>query len=114
MPASLCLQQNDQAAQEMSDAAMVFRKRAFHYYFIRLVAGLANTEMAFLAEATVAFVAGLSAIQGGASTGEAAALIALVKMLSAELKSLVTIQLNIIEGYVSLLEICEVFNLEVA
>merc|ERR1711957_316619 len=81
----------DTLAQDLSCAAMVFRKRAFHYYFIRLVASLACAEMAFFAEAVVAFLAGLSAIQGDMSTGSAATLIALVKLLASELRALVEV-----------------------
>lgn len=103
----------DEAAQEVSDAAMVFRKRAFHYFFIRLVATLAPAQMSFFAEAVVALLAGLSAIRGDLSTGEAAALIAVVKLLTTELKAWVNVLLNIIEGYSSLVEICEVFNEDV-
>jgi len=51
----------DEAAQEVSDAAMVFRRRAFHYYFARLVSALAPAEMAFFAEAMVS--------SGGAAPG---------------------------------------------
>lgn len=69
--------------------------------------------MSFFAEAVVALLAGLSAIQGDLSTAEAAALIGVVKLLSGELKNWVNILLNIIEGYSSLVEICEVFNEDV-
>merc|ERR1712113_380543 len=37
----------DTATQELSDAAMLFRKRAFHHFFIRLAAGMAPSEMTF-------------------------------------------------------------------
>jgi len=40
------------------------------------------------------------------------ALIASVKLLADQLKALVTILLNIIESYSSLVGICEVFNME--
>lgn len=102
----------DKAAQKVSDCAMVFRRRSLHYYFIHLVASLAATEMSFFAETMVALVAGLSAIRGNIQTKEAAALIGAVRLLARQLKTLVSILLDIIEGYCSVVEISKVFNLE--
>merc|ERR1712190_350170 len=78
-------------AQRVSDCAKVFQRRFLHFYFIRLVAALAPSEMAFFAEAMVAFVTGLSAIHGNLRTTEAAALIGAVRLLADQLKALVTI-----------------------
>merc|ERR1712048_1527888 len=97
----------------ISDATMLFRKRAFHYFFIRLVASMAPSEMTFFAVAAVAVVAGHHAQQGLMSVGDAAALIAVTRLLADQLSNFVNIQLDIMEGYVSLSDIAEVMNIEV-
>merc|ERR1719221_2238371 len=102
----------DDAAQRLSDCAMVFRRRSLHYYFNHLAAAVSAAEMSFFAETIVALVAGLSALRGNIQTQEAAALIGSVRLIARQLKTLVAILLNIIDGYCSVVEISKVFNLE--
>jgi len=104
----------DVAAQELGDAAMVYRKRAFHYFFVRFVCALAPSEMTFMAQSAVMYVTGQQVMLEHMSVGEAVALIAVVKLGADQMTAWVTIHLNILEGYVSLLDIAEVFNMKVS
>lgn len=106
------LRSEDEAAAVFGDCALVYRKRSFHYFFIRLVAALACAEMTFFCQATIAFVAGRETMQQQMTVGQAVALIAVVNMLSTQLAGFVNAQLDILEGYASLLDICEVMNAE--
>jgi len=104
------LRNPQEAAKVLSSAAFVYRKRAFHYYFIRLVASLSSSEMALLAQAAVAFIAGWEAMRGYLTVGQALALVTGLKTFSAALKDFVTLLLNILEGSAHLLNIVTVFN----
>eukprot|EP00929_Paragymnodinium_shiwhaense_P034847 TRINITY_DN18911_c0_g1_i1.p1 TRINITY_DN18911_c0_g1~~TRINITY_DN18911_c0_g1_i1.p1 ORF type:complete len:639 (-),score=119.21 TRINITY_DN18911_c0_g1_i1:183-2099(-) len=104
------LSEPDTATQELADAAMVYRKRAFQYFFVRLVSELVPSEMTLIAQALVAYIVGIYTMRKELPAGSAAALIAIVKLLADNLKKFTTIILNIQEGYASLLDIEEVFD----
>lgn len=96
--------------RNMTAATLNFTNRNTHYFFTRLVAVTASSEVTYVAQAAIAFVAGTSAMNGKMTTGQALALVSAVKLLAGVLQGFVDIELDLLEGYASLLSIERVFN----
>jgi len=108
------LQQSlDDAQLELGKAAFLYRKRAFHCYFGLLTASMAMTEMALLSKCLLAFFGGVLAIHGQLTTGQALALLSLGDLMSKALSGMVEELLQIRQGYISVVELAEVFNSDV-
>jgi len=93
-----------------SNAALVNRRRSFHYFFLRLVTGFANSEMTMVAETAIILILGMQALHGKLPVSSAAGIITALRSLKASHEKLTTIWLNVIEGYTSLLTIAQVFD----
>merc|ERR1711948_55011 len=93
-----------------SQACFIYMRRSFHYFFSRMVAGLTTGELTIFAQGAVAFVAGWQAIDGEMSVGQALALVSVVKTLASALSEFVSLLLDIMEGYVSILNVARVLN----
>jgi hypothetical protein len=103
----------DDAQLEFGKAAFLYRSRAFHSYFGSLTASMCMSQMVLLSKCLLAFYACALAIEGKLSTGQALALLKIGDLMSKTLTGMVKVSLQIHTGYVSLVELAEVFNADV-
>merc|ERR1712217_289656 len=93
-----------------SGAAMVYRKCAFHYYFIGLACSMLTGDMSTCVQLSVYVMAGFATIRGHIAVGMAVATIGAVTKFNALMKDFVNTYKDCHEGYVSLVEIADVLN----
>merc|ERR1712039_389073 len=93
-----------------SGAAMVYRKCAFHYYFIGLACTMLTGDMSLCVQLAVYVMAGFATIRGHITVGMAVATIGAVTKFNGLIKEFVNTYKDCHEGYVSLLEIADVLN----
>jgi len=99
-----------EAATFFGKVAMVYRKRAFHFFFVRLVSLFANKEMMTLAQGAVMVILGTEVIEGRISAGGVVGTFAAMGHLATALENLNGVWLDLIEGFPSLLCIAHIFN----
>lgn len=99
-----------EAATFFGKVAMVYRRRSFHFFFVRLVSALANKEMMTLAQGAVMVILGTEVIEGRMSAGGVIGTFAAMSDLATALENLNDIWLNLIESFPSLLCIARIFN----
>eukprot|EP00931_Biecheleriopsis_adriatica_P106308 TRINITY_DN80788_c0_g1_i1.p1 TRINITY_DN80788_c0_g1~~TRINITY_DN80788_c0_g1_i1.p1 ORF type:complete len:500 (+),score=77.18 TRINITY_DN80788_c0_g1_i1:64-1500(+) len=105
---------HDLDAEEMADqlgqAAMIYRKRDFHLFFFNISTTMLSQELTLASSTLLALVAGLDVQRGALTVGDATALVSVARQLSTYLDSLVQFRTNLQEGYSSLYNISKVFN----
>merc|ERR1712083_811822 len=99
-----------EAATFFGMIAMIYRKRAFHYFFLKLVAGLANKEMILVCQTIFMAILGHSVVHGHLSVSHAVGAISAMKSLSSAFENFYDIYLNIADGFPSLQMVAHVFN----
>jgi len=90
--------------------SMIYRKRAFHFYFVRLMSALVNKEMMTLAQTAVMAILGAEVIEGRMSAGGVVGTFSAMASLMATFESFNATWLNLIQGFPSLLCIAHIFN----
>lgn len=99
-----------EAATFFGNVTMVYRKRAFHFFFVRMMSSLSNTEMVILAQVAIMTILGMEALAGRMSTSGVIGVFSAMNSMRSALASSLNTWLDIVEGYPSTVVIAEVFN----
>jgi len=98
------------AAQDFGDIAFVYRKRAFHSYFMDLVSQDTVKEFCVLCYAGLCFLMGREAIGSRVRVSEFVVLAAAVSSLSQGLSTLASLMVGLPHGHAALVVISDVVN----
>mmetsp|Transcript_100261 Transcript_100261/g.266513 ORF Transcript_100261/g.266513 Transcript_100261/m.266513 type:complete len:146 (-) Transcript_100261:33-470(-) len=93
-----------------ADAALVYRKRGFHFYFFHLMSFLSSSQLALFAEAAIILIFGISGMQGRLPISNAVGIITAMKAVKTNQTTSVKTWLDVVEGYASLMNVRRVFD----
>lgn len=99
-----------QASTLFGKVSFVYRRRSFHHYMLQLMASVSTDELVIAVQAFVTVILGWEALNHTVQLSCVVSVITGMSSLKTDLDNHVKTWLDIVDGYVSVLTIAEVFD----